>query len=51
MQGDEIRSIEHYAADFRRIIKKHVQTTGQLPTADELIRIESQHEGRDITQD
>ncbi len=51
MQGNELELIRVYAADFRTIITEYeIAHDGHVPTADELIWIESQQQGRDITQ-
>lgn len=51
MNGDVMELIPQYAADFRQIITEFESMhEGQVPTADELISIESQRSGRDITQ-
>lgn len=50
MQGNELDLITLYAADFREIILKFEREHGRVPTADDLLWIESQHQGRDITQ-
>jgi hypothetical protein len=50
IQGDELEMITLYAADFRRIITEFERThEGEVPTADDLLWIESQHAGHDIT--
>jgi hypothetical protein len=49
MPGDELELIERYAADFRGIIEEFDVKFGRAPTADDLLWIESQHCGRDIT--
>jgi hypothetical protein len=44
--------IHLYAADFRRIITEYEQTHGgDVPSADELLWIESERKGHDITDD
>lgn len=51
IQGDELDMITLYAADFRKIITEFERThDGEVPTADDLLWIESENEGRDITQ-
>ena len=50
MHGNELELIRVYAADFRRIINDFECNYGRIPTADELLRIESECRGRDITQ-
>lgn len=50
MQGNELELITLYAADFREIILEFEREHGRVPTADDLLWIESQHQGRDITQ-
>ncbi len=50
MHGNELRLIELYAADFRRIITDFETVHGRVPTADDLLWIESELQGRDITQ-
>jgi hypothetical protein len=49
MTGDELELISLYAADFRQIIADFESTHGRVPTADDLIWIESELKGRDIT--
>lgn len=50
MHGNVLQLIPVYAEDFRQIIKDYKAThNGQPPTADDLIWIESEHKGRDIT--
>lgn len=51
IKGDELQTIELYAADFRRIIDEFERTNGQVPTADDLLLIESRRCGHDITRD
>lgn len=52
IQGDEMDMITLYAADFRKIISDFERThRGQVPTADDLLWIESELLGRDITQE
>lgn len=47
--GDKLDLIDTYASDFRKIIMEFECAQGRVPTADDLIWIESQHHGRDIT--
>jgi hypothetical protein len=52
MDGNVLELIPLYAADFREIISEFESThEGKVPTADELLWIESQRKGRDITQE
>ncbi len=51
MKGNVIDLIGMYAADFRQIITEYELACHRIPTADELIWIESQRRGRDITRD
>jgi hypothetical protein len=50
MGGNELELINVYAANFRDIITQFETTHGRVPTADDLLWIESQRQGRDITQ-
>ena len=51
MSGNELNLITLYAADFRRIITEFEFThNGKVPSADDLLWLESQRQGRDITQ-
>jgi hypothetical protein len=50
MRGNELELIWVYAADFRQIINEFEVTFGRVPSADDLIWIESQRQGRDITR-
>ena len=50
LQGNELELIKLYAEDFRQIITDFELTHGRVPTADDLIWIESQHQGHDITE-
>lgn len=51
IKGDELDMITLYAADFRRIITEFEQThEGEVPTADDLLWIESEQQGHDITE-
>ena len=50
MNGNKLDLISRYAADFRKIITDfEFSHDGRVPSADDLIWIESEHEGRDIT--
>jgi len=52
MQGDELELISLYAADFREIITEFESShDGRVPSADDLLWIESETQGRDITQE
>ena len=52
MQGDELDLISLYAADFREIITEfECSHDGHVPSADDLLWIESQRQGHDITQE
>ena len=52
MAGNEMELIGVYAADFRQIITEFESThDGHAPSADDLLWIESQRQGRDITQE
>lgn len=50
MQGNELELIRVYAADFRDIITEFEAATGRVPSADDLLWLESQRKGRDITE-
>ena len=51
MSGNELELISIYAADFREIITDYEFThDGRVPSADDLIWIESEREGHDITE-
>jgi len=50
MEGDELVLISTYAADFRHIITEFKLLQGRVPSADDLLWIESQHRGHDITK-
>lgn len=50
MKGNVIDLIGLYAADFRQIITDYELAYHRVPSADDLIWIESQHQGYDITQ-
>ena len=51
MQGCELELINDYAENFRDIILGFAKSHGRVPTADELLWIESERRGRDITLD
>ncbi|QHI68792.1 hypothetical protein [Tichowtungia aerotolerans] len=52
MQGNTLELIQVYAEDFRRIIAEYEATHhGRTPTADDLIWLESERLGHDITTD
>ena len=46
---NELEAIGLYAEDFRQIINEFESARGRVPTADELIWIVSEMQGRDIT--
>ena len=49
MNGNELELISLYAADFRKIITDFEFThDGRVPSADDLLWIESEHAGHDI---
>jgi hypothetical protein len=50
MNGNELELIGVYAEDFRDIISEFETRLGRVPTADDLLWIESQRQGRDITE-
>lgn len=50
MQGDELKLIPRYAADFRKIIIDFESSLGKVPSADDLLWIESERQGHDITK-
>ncbi len=51
MTGNILDLIDLYAADFRQIITEfELAYDGRIPSADDLIWIESQRQGRDITR-
>ena len=51
MNGNELELISQYAADFRQIITDYERThDGHVPSADDLLWIESEHEGHDIRE-
>ena len=50
ISGNELDLITLYAADFRKIITDfECNHDGRVPTADDLLWIESELQGRDIT--
>jgi len=51
MGGNELELIQEYAADFREIITDFEHRFGRIPTADDILLIESRLLGRDITLD
>jgi len=52
MQGNELELIQVYAANFRQIITEFESShNGHVPSTDDLLWIESQHQGRDITRE
>ena len=51
MNGDELELINAHAADFREIITEFERRFGRVPTADDLLWIASERNGRDITRD
>lgn len=52
MTGNELELISLYAADFREIITEfECSHDGHVPSADDLLWIESQRQGHDITQE
>ena len=52
INGNELDLITRYAAHFRRIITEFERDhDGQVPTAEDLLWIESEKLGRDITAD
>lgn len=51
MTGNELELINLYAADFRQIISDFEATYGRVPTADDLLLIESMRQGHDLTED
>ena len=52
LHGNLLQLIPIYAADFRQIIDEYkAANNGRPPTADDLIWIESERMGRDITRD
>ncbi len=51
MQGNELELIRVYASDFREIITEYeIAHEGHVPTADDLLWLESQRQGRDVTR-
>ena len=51
MTGNELELIRVYAADFRDIITEFESThQGKVPSADDLIWLESERRGQDITE-
>ena len=51
MQGNELELIRVYAADFRDIITEFESThQGHVPSADDLLWLESERQGHDITK-
>lgn len=51
MPGNELDLIQVYASDFREIITEYEAShEGHVPSADDLLWLESQRRGRDITQ-
>lgn len=51
MNGNELELISLYAADFRKIITDfELAHNGHVPSADDLLWIESELQGRDITE-
>ena len=51
MKGNVLDLIALYAADFRQIILEFESMHhGRVPSAEDLLWIESQRQGRDITQ-
>ena len=50
MNGNELELIGVYAEDFRDIISGFETKYGRVPTADDLLWIESQRQGHDITE-
>lgn len=51
MHGDALELIPIYAADFRDIISEfELAHDGQVPTAEDLLWLESQRKGRDSTE-
>ena len=50
LHGNELELIKVYAADFRDIINDFEAAHGRVPTADDLLWLESQRKGRDITE-
>lgn len=50
MRGNELELIGVYAEDFRSIITEFERRLGRVPSADDLLWIESQRQGHDITE-
>lgn len=50
MGGNTVELIHAYAKDFREIIVEYEAARGHPPTADDLIWLESERMGRDITE-
>ena len=50
MHGNELELIGVYAEDFRDIISGFEAKYGRVPTADDLLWIESKRQGHDITE-
>lgn len=51
ISGNELDLITLYAADFRKIITDFESShDGRAPSADDLLWIESEHQGHDITE-
>jgi len=51
MRGTALELIPQYAEDFRDIIAQYEAAhEGDVPSADDLLWIESQRQGRDITE-
>lgn len=50
MNGNELELIGVYAEDFRDIITEFESRFDRVPTADDLLWIESQRRGRDIRE-
>ena len=50
MRGNELDLIQVYAEGFRSIISDFETAHSRVPTADELLWIESERRGRDITE-
>jgi len=50
MNGNELELIGVYAEDFRDIISEFEARFGRVPTADDLLWVESQRQGHDITE-
>ena len=51
MKGNTLELIPLYAADFRQVITEFESShNGRVPSADELLWLTSERQGRDITQ-